>query len=68
MVKKKKIHDRLAYIEKVSASINETGDKEKLKNKINEKSLDLYNTFLRLSSMIEKIPEIESKYGNTSEE
>jgi hypothetical protein len=52
MVKKKKIHDRLAYIEKVSASINETGDKEKVKNKINKKSLDLYNTFMRLSSLI----------------
>jgi hypothetical protein len=51
MVKKKKIHDRLAYIEKVSASINET-DKEKVKNKINKKSLDLYNTFMRLSSLI----------------
>ena len=49
MVKKKKIHDRLAYIEKVSASINETGDKEKIKNKINKKSLDMYNAFVKLT-------------------
>lgn len=68
MLKKKKIHDRLAYIEKVSASINETGDKEKLKNKINKRSLEMYNSFMRLSDLIEKMPEIESKYANTSEE
>lgn len=68
MVKKKKIHDRLAYIEKVSASINQTGDKEKLKNIINKKSLEMYNAFVRLGELIEKMPEIELRYGNTSEE
>jgi hypothetical protein len=68
MLKKRKIYDRLAYIEKVSASINETGDKKKLINKINKKSLDIYNAFIRLNDLIGKIPEIESKYSNTSEE
>ena len=68
MLKKKKIHDRLACIEKVSASINQTGDKEKLKNKINKRSLEMYNAFMRLTNLIEKIPEIESKYANTSED
>lgn len=56
MVKKKHMHDRLTYIEKVGASIYETGDKQKLKNKINKNSLEMFDAFLRLTELIRKIP------------
>lgn len=58
MVRKRRMHDRLAYIEKLSASIYQTEDKEREKNRINKETLQLYKNFEKLIRLIEKMPEL----------
>lgn len=55
MVKKRQIHDRLTYIQRVGGSIMMTGDKQGQKNRINRRSLQMYNNFIRLTNLIQDI-------------
>lgn len=52
------MHDRLAYIEKLSASIYQAEDKEKEKNRTNKATLRLYKNFEKLIKLIDKMPEL----------
>ena len=59
MVKKKCIHDRLNYIEKVGCSINTTGEIEKNKNVKNKSTLELYEYFTKVCNLIQKVTKVQ---------